>query len=95
MSKFQLGKIVATPAALAAIENAGQTPAFFLAKHAAGDWGEVDAGDAALNDQALINGERLLSAYKTLKGERIWIITEAEGDDGNRECSTLLTPSEY
>ena len=68
---FQLGQIVATLAALKAIEKAGQTPAFFLDKHAVGDWGEVNAGDKALNDQALVDGSRLLSAYTTLKGTRI------------------------
>jgi hypothetical protein len=95
MSKFQLGEIVATPAALKAIEEAGQTPAFFFAKHAAADWGDVCKGDAALNDQALVNGERLLSAYRTLKNERIWIITEAVGDDGKRAATTILLPDEY
>ena len=33
MNKFDLGQIVATPAALEAIEDAGQTPAFFLNRH--------------------------------------------------------------
>lgn len=95
MNIFPMGTIVATPAALEAIEDAGQTPDFFLAKHAAGDWGEVDAGDAALNDQALVSGERLLSAYKTLKGVRIWIITEATDNEGIRNSSTILLPQEY
>jgi hypothetical protein len=95
MSKFDLGQIVATPAALEAIEASGQTPAFFLDKHAAGDWGEVGKGDAALNDQALVSGERLLSAYRTLKNVRLWIITEAVGDDGKRASSTILLPFEY
>ena len=77
-SKFQLGQLVATPGALRALEEAGQSPAFFLDRHLAGDWGEVDAEDKRANDEALITGERLLSAYRTLKGARIWIITEAD-----------------
>ena len=95
MKRFELGQIVATTAALDAIHDSGQTPAFFLDRHAAGDWGEVGQGDAALNDAALVNGERLVSAYRTLKGVKLWVITEAVGDDGNRECSTILLPSEY
>jgi hypothetical protein len=95
MSRFQLGQIVATPAALEAIEASGQSPDFFLAKHAAGDWGEVCKGDAALNDQALLDGERLLSAYKTLKGVSLWIITEAVGDDCKRAATTFILPEEY
>jgi hypothetical protein len=93
--KFSLGQIVATPAALRAIEEAGQDPAFFLDKHAQCDWGEVDDGDKRANDEALINGGRLLSAYRTLKHERIWIITEAADDEGKRSATTLLKPEEY
>ncbi len=95
MSKFQLGQIVATPAALEAIQDSGQDPRFFLDRHSHGDWGDVGRDDAALNDQALLDGERLLSAYKTLKGVSIWIITEATDDDGIRNCSTILLPQEY
>jgi len=93
--KFQLGQVIATPAALKAIEEAEQDPAFFLDKHAAGDWGEVDAGDKRANDEAQVSGDRLLSAYRTLKNVRLWIITEAEDDLGNRAATTLLTPQEY
>jgi len=93
--KFQLGQVIATPTALKAIEDAGQDPDFFLDKHAAGDWGEVDTGDKRANEDALVSGDRLLSAYRTLKNVRLWIITEAEDDQGNRAATTLLTPQEY
>ena len=88
--KFSLGQIVATPGALRALEEAGQSPAFFLDRHVVGDWGEVDADDKRANDEALVTGERLLSAYKTLRGVKIWIITEAD-----RSSSCCLLPSEY
>jgi hypothetical protein len=93
--KFDLGQVVATPGALEALQASGQTPAFFLEKHHRGDWGEVCREDAQLNDQSLIDGSRLLSAYRTLKGERLWIITEAVGDDGKRASTCVLTPQEY
>jgi hypothetical protein len=92
---FDLGQIVATPGALAALHNAGQTPAEFLRRHVAGDWGELDQEDSQLNNLALFNGSRILSAYTTKNGERIWIITEAADDKGRRIRSTLLLPSEY
>lgn len=95
MTKFALGQIVATPAALRAIEEAGQTPDFFLDKHRQGDWGEVCDEDKQANDSALVDGSRLLSAYRTLRNERIWVITEAVDDDGKRSLSTILLPSEY
>ena len=94
-AKFSLGQLLATPGALKALEESGQTPAFFLEKHAAADWGEVCEEDKRANDQALVDGSRLLSAYRTLKGERLWIITEAADDDGRRAASTILRPDEY
>jgi hypothetical protein len=77
------------------LEEAGQTPEFFLDQHVHGNWGEVCDEDKRLNDQALVDGSRLLSAYTTLKGVKIWIITDAVGDDGRRAASTCLLPSEY
>jgi hypothetical protein len=93
--KFTLGQVVGTPAALQAIEEAGQSPGFFLDRHVQGDWGEVCDEDKLLNDQALVDGSRLLSAYRTLKNTRIWIITEAVGDNGKRESTTILLPEQY
>jgi hypothetical protein len=95
MSKFPLGQVVATPGALEALADAGQTPSFFLDKHVQGDWGELSTEDTRLNDEALVDGGRLLSAYRTLRNERIWIITEATDDEGKRAATTILKPSEY
>lgn len=94
--KFSLGRVVAAPGALSALAESGQSPAFFLNKHIQGDWGDVCDEDKALNDAALlVDGSRLLSSYTTMNGMKIWIITEAVGDDGNRESSCLLIPQEY
>ena len=93
--KFCMGQVLATRGALDALQEAGQNVQFFLARHVHGDWGEVCASDAQRNDQALVDGSRLLSAYRTLKGERIWIITEAADDEGQRLASTILRPEEY
>jgi len=95
MNKFPMGHVVATPGALEALEEAGQTPDFFLDRHVRGDWGEVCSEDKQLNDQALVDGSRLLSAYRALRGTRIWVITEAADDDGKRAATTILLPSEY
>jgi hypothetical protein len=93
--KFDLGQILATPGALEALQESGQNVQFFLARHVRGDWGEVCPEDAQLNDQSLVDGSRLLSAYRTLKNTRIWIITEAADDQGHRLATTLLKPEEY
>lgn len=93
--KFALGQVVATPGALEALEEAGQTPGFFLDLHASGNWGNVGEEDWALNDEALKDGSRILSAYRTMRGRKIWCITEAKDDDGHRAATTLLLPEEY
>lgn len=93
--KFSLGlQVVATPGALRELARAGQTPHEFLARHVSGDWGDVCPDDWKLNDEALIDGSRLLSAYK-LKTGVLWIITEAADDEGHRVCTTILKPEEY
>ena len=56
--------------------------------------GPVYQDDAQLNDEALKDGGRIISAYSTLKGVRLWIITEA-ADDGPTARTTILLPSEY
>jgi hypothetical protein len=92
---FSLGQIVAIPGALEAQHNAGQSAAEFLKRHAQGDWGELCDEDLRANDQALIDGSRILSAYRTSHGEKIWIITEATDDSGKRAATTVLLPGEY
>ncbi len=92
---FRLGRVLATPGALEAISASGETPADFLARHAQLDWGCVSDDDAQLNNQALENGTRILSAYDTRRGIRVWIITEAADDSGRREATTILLPQEY
>lgn len=88
--QFDLGQTVATPGALAALADAKQTAIEFLARHAGGDWGEVDPDDRAANDRAVAEGSRILSSYRTSKGARIWVITEA-----GRSSTCILLPEEY
>ena len=94
---FKLGQVLSTPGALRALEQTEEYPWQFLSRHAAGDWGIVDDEDKSLNDGAVKDGSRILSAYLLNDGEtKLWIITEAEGDEhGNRAATTLLLPSEY
>lgn len=94
-AKFQPGQIVATPGAIEALTESGMDASFFLDKHLSGDWGEVDADDQRVNDQALLDGSRILSSYRTLKGVVIWVLTEAVGDDGQRASTCLTLPDEY
>lgn len=94
--KFDLGQVVATPVALEALKAAGQGPGEFLDRHVRGDWGD-DLGeeDRKLNNKALVDGSRILSSYVLKTGVKVWLITEACGDDGRRASSCLLLPENY
>jgi hypothetical protein len=87
---FSLGYIVATPGALQALEAAGEQPNQFLDRHASGDWGEIGDEDKRENDISLRQGLRILSAYTTSNGDKIWISTEAD-----RTATIIMLPEEY
>ncbi len=86
--RFPLGRIVATPGALALLDAVEVGD--LLGRHAAGDWGDLDAHDRRENGRALKTGARIFSAYETSKGGRVWIITEAD-----RSSTCILRPEEY
>ena len=89
-ARFALGRTLITPGAEEALQIAGQTAIEFLRRHTSGDWGELSDEDVKENEFSLKEGLRLLSAYQTGKGQKIWIITE-----GDRSATTILLPSEY
>jgi hypothetical protein len=93
-ARFEIGRTLATPGALRALEEAGVTFMPYLRRHSLGDWGDVSDEDKRLNDADVSGGGRLLSAYR-LPGQtgdqaRLWIITEAD-----RSATTILLPEEY
>ncbi len=59
-----LGRLVATPHALALLEKAKLSTFALFARQERGDWGDLDIEDAMANEQALIYGGRLMSVYK-------------------------------
>jgi hypothetical protein len=93
---FSLGRLVSTPAALEVIGKEGKSPFEFAIRHAMGDYGDICEEDRALNDEAVADGSRILSAYQLEKSdERLWCITEAVNENGQREVTTLLLSHEY
>lgn len=88
---FELGSIVATPAAMAVLNENAVCFLSLLARHVRGDWGRVCPEDAEQNNDAVSLGGRILSVYpvgKTLAD--VWVITEAD-----RSNTTILLPSDY
>ncbi len=91
MPRFSLGRVMATPRALSALDEASVDPLALLHRHAAGDWGEIPACDAKENERSLRHGWRVLSSYPIGEdGGKVWVLTEA-----TREATTILLPSEY
>jgi hypothetical protein len=87
---FSPGQIVATPGALALLEQANKSPVEFLSRHFRGDWGDLCQEDQTENELGLKCGFRLMSSYQVTQIEKLWVITEAD-----RSVTTLLLPEEY
>lgn len=68
---FSLGQVVSTLGALEALSQAGQDSAELLARHASGNWGELDKEDRAENDISVKNNLRILSAYILNNGVKV------------------------
>lgn len=89
-ARFQLGRMYLTPGAIEALTNSGQMASEFLHRHQSGDWGDLSEGDRQENEFSIDKCLRIFSAYHTAKGEKLWVITEAD-----RSATTVLLPSEY
>lgn len=85
---FELGQVVSTPGVLEALSLKERDQA--LARHHRGDWGEVGRHDWRRNEEALTNGARLFSVYRSASGVKFWIITEAD-----RSSTCVQLPDEY
>lgn len=94
MRKFEPGNVYSTPGVNAKLEDAGfmRFMIVSLNRHINGDWGNMCDEDKAANDEALVDGLRLMSVYKRMDNpdDTIWIITEAD-----RSSTTILLPDEY
>ena len=91
---FTLGHIAVTPAALDALNEINYPPLALINRHRRGDWGDLDDEDVQANNEALMDGSRLLSAY-VIQDIKLWIITEAIDNNGDRATTTILLPEEY
>ena len=90
---FELGTIAVTQGIASIIKSMpdfNKEVIHMLNRYTHGDWGDaLPEEDKAANDEALVDGNRILGAYNTSKG-KVWIITEAD-----RSATTILLPSEY
>jgi hypothetical protein len=91
---FNLGQLAMTQGVQEVVVREGFSPLEFLMRHQAGDWGEMCPSDWSQNNRGISTDPeergRLMSAYTTPGGTKIWIITEWD-----RSVTTILMPSEY
>ena len=96
MSKFKIGKLVATRKVS---ERIGKDPAFgafvseSIRRYEKCDWGDLPKPDKRMNSKAVKEGGRILAAYiysDIHSADAIWIITESD-----RSVTTVLFRSEY
>jgi hypothetical protein len=87
-ARFPLGRLVAT--SNAASKLSPKDVAVGIGRHASGDWGEVCQDDQASNEEALVEGLRLMSVYTSSSGIEFWVITEWD-----RSITTVLLPEDY
>ena len=85
---FRMGEVAVTPGA--ADELTFDEILVGLIRHLQGDWGRLCAADCAANEQALLNGHRVMSEFVSGEGRKYWVITEHD-----RSVTTILLPSEY
>ena len=85
--EFPLGRVLFTRGAMTL--PAGDVKAA-LARHRAGDWGELTPADARANDRAVEQGGAISSAYRAADGRAFWVVTEA-----GRSVTTVLLPEEH
>ncbi|HHF0534521.1 TPA: hypothetical protein ACPHXL_003482 [Vibrio alginolyticus] len=90
--KFNLGAVVMTRGVGELMKEHGLEPIQYLRRHAFGDWGDLEDEDKAQNEEAVVHGGRIFSAYNLtgMPESRLWVITEAD-----RSVTTFLLPSEY
>ena len=86
--KFRMGHVTKTRGICESVEHNEVLAA--LARHALGDWGDVDEHDYQANESALLTQSRLFSVYHSTHGLKFWVITES-----NRSLTTVLLPEEY
>jgi hypothetical protein len=106
MQQFHAERSMITPGAQEAInalcasdaDLMSQTVFSVLDRHINGDWGEMSQADADVNEAAILSGDRIMSVYLFSRNGltvRIFVITEAAGEDGLRATTTILLPEEY
>ena len=86
---FEVGEVVITTGAVAALRRNGRSPGGFLFRHGCGDWGDVPRKVARANQSGLECGQRIISSFRMDDGQALWVITRSD-----RALTEVLLPSD-
>lgn len=87
--KFELGQIYLTKGIREYFSCDIVLVSQLVFRHGMREWGDLDAEDRKANEDAIKNGERIVSVYHT-QDEKIYVITEWD-----RSMTTVLLADEY
>ena len=104
LQKFVSRRIVATPGAIALLNERTVDMPLLIQHHLFGDWGDSDSDEIELNEFAVANDLRVWSTYRICDWHTqlgmsaedraelptVWILTEFD-----RCLTTVILPSEY
>jgi hypothetical protein len=87
---FAMGRLVATPGAIAFCDEHQISMISLVRRHLRGDWGDLGESDRKLNDDAVHSRQdRIFSAYQFPQG-KIYVITEWGGS-----VTTVMMAEDY
>ena len=107
--RFSSGEMKATPKAMSLIAKHGFHQQALIARHLAGDWGDVSSAQSRRNELALVNGSKVLAWYRLVEkiwlesipySQRkhlptIWIETSSVNEVGIREVTTIFFSEDW
>lgn len=76
--KFEVGEIVITPAAAAALEASHECLDELLIRLRSGDWGDVSEQVRAVNERGLVEQFNLQGTYILANGQRLVVVTNGQ-----------------
>lgn len=76
--KFEVGELVVTPTAEAAIAENGTTLDALMQRHQSGDWGDISTAIRAVNERGLADRFNIQSGYALPDGRKVVIVTNRD-----------------
>ena len=86
--KFPPGEVVISANAARKLTTEDVNKA--LQRHLRADWGDLASSDPVKNERCLLHVCHLLSAYRSVKGERFWVLTLPD-----RSETRILLPEDF